>query len=122
MKQLGEEKVSEWRLWFDKRLDEAIEAAEVEAQLEGGESKCRSVFIEASHNIIARIQECFVICDEFSNLFLSSHAVEQLSLLVHFNKFLEGKLNHKSFLDYRESNAAYSPLIIVVLQISKLIW
>jgi hypothetical protein len=35
--------VNEWRVWFDKRLDEAIEAAEVEAQLEGGESKCRSV-------------------------------------------------------------------------------
>lgn len=38
LKQLGEEKMSEWRKWFDTRLDNAIEAAEVEAQLEGVES------------------------------------------------------------------------------------
>jgi hypothetical protein len=43
LKKLGEEKVGEWKLWFDNRLDQAIEAAEVEAQLEGGESKFRSV-------------------------------------------------------------------------------
>jgi hypothetical protein len=43
LKQLGEEKVSEWKLWFDHRLDQAIEAAEVEAQLEGGESNCRFI-------------------------------------------------------------------------------
>lgn len=28
LKQLGEEKMSEWRSWFDSRLDNAIEAAE----------------------------------------------------------------------------------------------
>lgn len=45
LKQLGEEKMSEWRLWFDNRLDNAIEAAEVEAQLEGAESMwCRSFY------------------------------------------------------------------------------
>lgn len=27
LKQLGEEKVAEWRKWFDTRLDDAIEAA-----------------------------------------------------------------------------------------------
>lgn len=38
LKELGEEKMNEWRLWFDNRLDNAIEAAEVESQLEGVES------------------------------------------------------------------------------------
>lgn len=28
LKQLGEEKVQEWRNWFDSRLDNAIEVAE----------------------------------------------------------------------------------------------
>lgn len=41
LKQLGEEKMGEWRLWFDNRLDNAIEAAEVEAQLEGVDSTRR---------------------------------------------------------------------------------
>ena len=31
--------MSEWQKWFDNRLDNAIEAAEVEAQLEGGNGK-----------------------------------------------------------------------------------
>lgn len=30
--------MSEWRKWFDTRLDNAIEAAEVEAQLENVQS------------------------------------------------------------------------------------
>lgn len=30
--------MKEWRLWFDSRLDDAIEAAEVEEQLENNES------------------------------------------------------------------------------------
>lgn len=49
LKQLGEEKMGEWRLWFDNRLDNAIEAAEVEAQIEGeprSESTiCRYIFL-----------------------------------------------------------------------------
>jgi len=28
LKQLGEDKLSEWRSWFDNRLDDAIEAAD----------------------------------------------------------------------------------------------
>jgi len=28
LKQLGEDKLSEWRNWFDSRLDDAIEAAD----------------------------------------------------------------------------------------------
>lgn len=44
LKQLGEEKVNEWRLWFDNRLDNAIEAAEVEAKIESGESMHRAKF------------------------------------------------------------------------------
>lgn len=28
LKQLGEEKLGEWRQWFDSRLDDAIEAAD----------------------------------------------------------------------------------------------
>ena len=30
--------MKEWSLWFEKRLDNAIEAAEVESQLENGSS------------------------------------------------------------------------------------
>lgn len=30
--------MKEWQTWFDNRLDNALEAAEVEAQLEKGES------------------------------------------------------------------------------------
>jgi hypothetical protein len=36
LKELGEERMTEWRKWFDNRLDNAIEAAEVDSQLEGG--------------------------------------------------------------------------------------
>lgn len=28
LKQLGEDKIAEWRQWFDTRLDDAIEAAD----------------------------------------------------------------------------------------------
>lgn len=37
LKQLGEQKVAEWRKWFDSRLDDAIEAAATQEnpQLEG---------------------------------------------------------------------------------------
>lgn len=28
LKQLGEDKIAEWRAWFDSRLDDAIEAAD----------------------------------------------------------------------------------------------
>lgn len=43
LKQLGEERMKEWRLWFDSRLDNAIEAAEVEGQLEGSQNKGKRV-------------------------------------------------------------------------------
>lgn len=49
LKELGEERMTEWRKWFDNRLDNAIEAAEVEAQLEGGNGK--KTFIFSSHHI-----------------------------------------------------------------------
>lgn len=37
MKQLGEDKMAEWRRWFDSRLDDAIEAAATQEnpQIEG---------------------------------------------------------------------------------------
>jgi optic atrophy protein 1 len=38
LKKLSEEKFSEWRTWFDSRLDNAIEATEIENQLENAES------------------------------------------------------------------------------------
>lgn len=38
IKQLGEDKMSEWRLWFDNRLDNAIEAAAIEDKIENNES------------------------------------------------------------------------------------
>lgn len=34
LKQLGDEKIKEWQAWFDTRLDNAIEAVEVEHQIE----------------------------------------------------------------------------------------
>jgi hypothetical protein len=37
LKQLSEQKLDEWRAWFDTRLDNAIEAVEVEHQ-ENGQS------------------------------------------------------------------------------------
>lgn len=33
--------MSEWRLWFENRLDNAIEAAEVESKLEGVEDESK---------------------------------------------------------------------------------
>ena len=39
LKKLGEDKLSEWRNWFDSRLDNAIEATEIENQFEGAESE-----------------------------------------------------------------------------------
>ncbi|CAO1305992.1 unnamed protein product [Diamesa tonsa] len=38
IKQLGEDKMSEWRLWFDNRLDNAIEAAAIEDKIENNEN------------------------------------------------------------------------------------
>lgn len=40
LKQLGEQKVAEWRKWFDSRLDDAIEAAATKEnqQVEGNSS------------------------------------------------------------------------------------
>jgi optic atrophy protein 1 len=34
LKQLSEDKMSEWRKWFDNRLDNAIEAANYESKVD----------------------------------------------------------------------------------------
>lgn len=39
LKKLGEEKMDEWKKWFDSRLENAIETAEIEQQLENAESE-----------------------------------------------------------------------------------
>lgn len=39
LKKLSEDKLSEWRNWFDSRLDNAIEATEIENQFEGTDSE-----------------------------------------------------------------------------------
>ena len=38
LKQLSEDKLNEWKKWFDSRLDNAIEMTEIETQLENAES------------------------------------------------------------------------------------
>lgn len=40
MKRLKDEKMIEWRTWFDNRLDNAIEAAEVQNAQTDNESTC----------------------------------------------------------------------------------
>lgn len=45
IKQLGEDKMSEWRLWFDNRLDNAIEAAAIEDKIENNESTLTYFFL-----------------------------------------------------------------------------
>lgn len=39
LKQLGEDKVNEWRQWFDTRLDDAIEAADYQGVAKVEESR-----------------------------------------------------------------------------------
>lgn len=41
LKELGEKKITEWRQWFDNRLDDAIEAAEYQGN---NLTECRSFF------------------------------------------------------------------------------
>ena len=52
IKQLGEDKMSEWRLWFDNRLDNAIEAAAIEDKLENNESTLTIFFLFLKLRII----------------------------------------------------------------------
>lgn len=57
LKKLGEDKLGEWRVWFDNRLDNAIEAAEVEAKVEesgpaGSESTSRRSVLLHSRMIV----------------------------------------------------------------------
>lgn len=37
--------MSEWRLWFDNRLDNAIEAAAIEDKIENNESTLTNFFL-----------------------------------------------------------------------------
>lgn len=38
LKKLSEDKMAEWRQWFDSRLDNAIEATEIEASIDNAGS------------------------------------------------------------------------------------
>lgn len=60
--------MKEWRLWFDSRLDDAIEAAEVEEQLENVESTEFSARMNNSR---------MIVISSFSILSLSSHFLFQ---------------------------------------------
>lgn len=48
LKKLSEDKMAEWRNWFDSRLDNAIEATEIEAQLDSAGSM-KQLFIFFRH-------------------------------------------------------------------------
>lgn len=48
LKQLGEDKLAEWRNWFDSRLDDAIEAAATQENPEI-ESEFCFVFVKHLH-------------------------------------------------------------------------
>lgn len=54
LKKLSEDKMVEWRQWFDSRLDNAIEATEIEASLDNaGSMKLFQAFVA----FFAHIQE-----------------------------------------------------------------
>lgn len=56
--------MNEWRLWFDNRLDNAIEAAEVEAKIESGESIHRiPVHLFSSRMIVIRFSHSQLFFD-----------------------------------------------------------
>lgn len=74
--------MKEWRLWFDSRLDDAIEAAEVGEQLESAESTKLSARMNNSRMIVI---SSFSILSLFP-LPVSGHR----TTLVNFNNFLEG--------------------------------
>lgn len=38
--------MNEWKIWFDSRLDNAIEAAEIETQIENAESTLPFLFFK----------------------------------------------------------------------------
>lgn len=93
LKQLGEEKMSEWRLWFDNRLDNAIEAAEVEAQLEGANSPSMN-----SSSTLVLLDRFKNDCDFFIFNSLLSPFTATGHTLVQFNNFLEGKIINHSWI------------------------
>jgi hypothetical protein len=82
---LGEDKMIEWRKWFDSRLDDAIEAAELESQIENATESMLNIYI------------AFHLFKNDCKLFLGYY-----SKLLHLYNFLEGNFvvqAIQSFLD-----------------------
>lgn len=103
LKQLGENKMAEWRMWFDSRLDDAIEAAATQdnPQIEGwsnhlNQLDCAFVIQEWSQTDRQRERETslmlradilnifhlFIIENQSKTLFFSSGSFETLSELI----------------------------------------